>query len=317
VVDVVLITMPHRTLNTLLCLLLLAGPLRAAESPREFIDDRGRLVRIEKTPTRIVSLLPSITESLCALGACNRIIGTDRFSDFPAQVRSLPKLGDLDDLQWEQIRALKPDVVIASKSMRQIERLETLGLRVLAFDSQTHEDIRRSLRLLGTLLGDAQAGERLWQVIDQDIASARALLPDALKQASVYVEVGPSMHAAGPNSFLGQTVQLLGLRNVVAASMGPFPQLSTEWLLGVQPRWLVMQVDPSGQRPKRPGWTGLSALQQGRLCELAPGEFDVLVRPGPRLGEAAHLLVQCLSQAAQRAHEKKGRVTRSLDQQHG
>ena len=308
--------MSLRTIITLLCLVLLASPLWAAESLRELIDDRGRRVQFVKTPERIISLLPSITESLCALGACSRIVGTDRFSDFPASVKRLPKLGDLDDLQWEQIRVLKPDVVLASKSMRQIERLETLGIRVLALDSQTHEDIRRSLRLLGTLLGDAEAGERLWQVIDRDIASARALLPDALKQASVYVELGPSMHAAGPASFLGQTVQLLGLRNVVSPSMGPFPKLSTEWLLGVQPRWLILQSDPSGERHKRPGWKGLSALPEGRFCALAPGDFDVLVRPGPRLGEAAHLLVHCLSQAAQRAHEKRAGVGPREDRQH-
>ncbi len=286
---------------TLLCFALIASPLWAAASLLELTDDRGRRVQLDRSPQRIVSLLPSLTESVCALGACERLVGTDRFSDFPAQVRALPKLGDLDDLQWERLKALRPDVVLASKSMRQIDRLESLGFKVLALDSQSHEDVKRSLRLLATMLGDRQSGDRLWQQIDREISTAKLALPGMLKHSTVYVELGPSMHAAGPGSFLGETLQSLGLRNVVPQSMGPFPQLSTEWLIGAQPRWVILQADPSKQYNRRPGWQGLLAIQQGRLCEFPSNDFDVLVRPGPRLGEAAHLLVQCLTRVMQRA----------------
>ena len=281
--------------------LFLIGPTWASAWPVKLTDDRGRVVQLSKAPQRIISLLPSLSESVCALGACEKIVGTDRFSDFPERLKSLPKLGDLDDLQWERLKALKPDLVLASRAMRQVERLEALGIQVIALDSKSHQDVERSLRLLAHMLGDPEAGDRLWRSIDQAMKSAKHELPASLKEASVYVEVGPSMHAAGPDSFLGQSLQVLGLRNVVPASMGSFPQLSIEWLLGAQPGWIVLQADPSGQYAKRPGWRGLKAIQQGRLCALPGPQFDLLVRPGPRLGQAAQVLADCLTLASTKA----------------
>ena len=289
-----------RSLKPFLLLLafFLLAPVWGREASVSVIDDRGRPMRFAKSPLRIVSLLPSLTESICALGACARLVATDRFSDYPEQVRSLPKLGDLHNLQFEQLKVLKPDVVLASTSMRQLDRIEAMGIRVLALDSQSHADVRRSLRLLATVLGDPQAGERLWLSIVQEISSAAAALPESLRQATVYIELGPAMHAAGPGSFLGESLQGLGLKNIVPPSMGQFPQLSTEWLLTMQPHWIVMQSDPQGQRSRRPGWRRLHAVERGRICEFVAERFDVLVRPGPRLGEAARMLAECMAQSA-------------------
>ena len=140
--------------------LFLIGQTWASAWPVKLTDDRGRVVQLSKAPQRIISLLPSLSESVCALGACEKIVGTDRFSDFPERLKSLPKLGDLDDLQWERLKALKPDVVLASRAMRQVERLEAMGIQVIALDSKSHQDVERSLRLLAHMLGDPEAGDR-------------------------------------------------------------------------------------------------------------------------------------------------------------
>jgi iron complex transport system substrate-binding protein len=104
-------------------------------------DDRGVTVQLDRAPRRIVSLLPSLTETVCALGACDRLVGTDRFSNWPDSVASLPKLGGIEDAQIERIVALKPDVVLASTSARVTDRLESLGLKVLALESRDRADV--------------------------------------------------------------------------------------------------------------------------------------------------------------------------------
>ena len=123
--------------------LLMAGLARA--EPVQITDDRGRVVTIAQPPQRIASLLPSLTESVCALGECQRIVGVDRFSNWPDSVKKLPQLGGYVDPSIEDIVALKPDLVLLSNSTRASERLEALGLTVLALEPKTHADVRRVL----------------------------------------------------------------------------------------------------------------------------------------------------------------------------
>ena len=109
-------------------------------------DDRGVTVLLERPPQRIISLVPSLTEMLCELGACDRLIGTDRYSNYPEQVKSLPKAGGLDDANVELILALKPDIVLLWASARIPQQLESLGLKVIALEPKTLEDVERILK---------------------------------------------------------------------------------------------------------------------------------------------------------------------------
>ena len=129
-------------------------------------DDRGRTIVLRATPQRIVSLLPSLTETVCELGACERLVGTDRYSNWPAAVRGLPKLGGLEDAQVERIAALKPDLILVANAPRLIERLESLGLPVLMLIPHSLDDARRVAGIVGAALGDpAAGGERRYVVI--------------------------------------------------------------------------------------------------------------------------------------------------------
>ena len=279
----------------LIAVLLLAilGP--AAQAQVQVRDDRGAMHRFAAPPQRIVSLLPSITESVCALGACARLVGVDRYSNAPAQVDALPKLGCLDDAQVERIVALKPDVVLAGTSARVTDRLEALGLTVLLVESKTHADVQRSLVLIATLLGRPSEGDRVWQGIQRDIAVAAARVPQPLRGQRVYFEVASAPYAAGTASFIGETLARLGLGNVVPAELGPFPKLNPEFVVRSRPD-IVMAVQRELQAmPGRPGWQGLEALQNGRSCSFEPVRYEVLIRPGPRMGEAALLIADCLA----------------------
>ena len=269
----------------------LALPLAAQTVVR---DDRGASVTLPAPPQRIVSLLPSLTEMVCALDACDRLVGTDQYSDWPARVKSLPKLGGLDDAQVERIVALGPDVVLASRSPRLADRLESLGLKVIVLDSDSHADVRRSLDLLGRLLGRDAAGERLWAGIERAIAQASARVPPALRGRTVYFEVDAGPYAAGPKSFIGQTLARLGLANIVPASMGAFPLLNPEFVVRANPDVIMATARELAAMPARPGWHGLAALSS-RGCGFDGDRFEMLVRPGPRLGEAAAVLADCLA----------------------
>ncbi|MBV8208699.1 MAG: ABC transporter substrate-binding protein [Burkholderiaceae bacterium] len=288
----------QRLIASLIVAACCAASAHAAAAAILIRDDSGRELRFERSPERIVSLLPSITESVCALGGCARLVGVDRYSNWPRQVASLPKVGALEDAQVERIVALKPDVVLASESARIAERLESMGLTVVLLQSQTQSDVHRLLLLLAQLLGDPSEGERAWSSIEHDIDQAAARVPASLHGKRVYFEVESDPYAAGPTSFIGQTLSRLGLGNVVPSELGPFPKLNPEFVVRSQPDIVMAAEREVRDMPTRPGWQGMEALKSGRVCAFEPAQYDVLVRPGPRLGEAAMILADCLRHLA-------------------
>ena len=286
--------LPGRLRPMLLALLLALGPL-TVRSQTVVLDDRGRSVTLASAPLRIVSLLPSLTETVCALQACARLVGVDRHSDWPASVRGLPRLGGLEDTQIERIVALKPDLVLAAVSSRAVDRLESMGLPVLALEPQSLADTRRMVQRVALALGAPGEGERLLAHIDTRIAAAAQRVPPAWRGRTLYVEVAALPYAAGEASFIGELLALLKLGNVVPAALGPFPQLNPEFVIRAQPDVVLASARALADMPARPGWSTLKALQMKRTCGLAPAAWDSLVRPGPRLGEAAEAIADCLA----------------------
>lgn len=257
-------------------------------------DDRGVEHRFTAPPQRIVSLLPSLTESLYALGGGPRVVGVDRYANWPPEAKALPRLGGLDDALIEAIAALKPDVVLASTASHSLDRLETLGIRVLRLKSDSHADVQRTLDLLARLLGRPESGVRLWQGIQAEVAAAAARVPPALRGQRVYFEIGGGGYAAGRASFIGQTLAALGLQNIVPADLGPFPQLNPEFVLRAQPDLVMGLQRELRAMPSRPGWASLAALRGQRVCAFDADTYEMLTRPGPRLGQGAAVLADCL-----------------------
>lgn len=284
-----------RVRDLLMAGLLACWALAAAAGPVQLRDDRGVTVTLDQPPRRIVSLLPSLTESLCALKACDRLVGVDRWSDWPASVQALPRLGGIDEVSVEALVRLRPDVVLAARSQRLLDRLEALGLKVVALDSDRHEDVRRSLHTLGTLLGDAAIGARTWAALQAELDVAAARVPPGLKGRSVYFEIGGGGYVASRSSFVGETLTRLGLDNVAPADAGPFPKLNPEFVLRAQPQLLFSTAREIKAMPQRPGWQGLQALRSGAVCGFDTGAWNAIVRPGPRLGQAAGLIADCLA----------------------
>ena len=276
--------------GVMVALSLLAGIGAQALQVR---DERGVNVTLAQPPQRIVSLLPSLTEMVCALNQCQRLVGVDRYSNHPAAVRALPTVGGGLDPQIEAIVALRPDLVLLATSSPAAARLESLGLRVVAIEPKTHDDVRRALQTLGTVLGLPDASSR-WTDIEAGLREAAALLGPRTPRTKVYFEVNSAPYAAGEASFIGETLARLGVDNIVPRALGPFPRLNPEFVVRANPDMILVGDSSFTTLAQRPGWSSLRAVAQGRYCVFSPEQSDVMVRPGPRMAEAARLIAQCI-----------------------
>ncbi len=276
-------------------LLLCAAMLSSTTSVQagQVTDDRGVTVTLPSVPQRIVSILPSLTETVCELGYCAHLVGVDRYSNFPASVQKLPQVGGGMDPNVEAIVALRPDVVLMAKSSRIGDRLEALGIKVVALEPKSHADVQRVILKIGQLLEVADA-QRIWRAIDAGVSAAAQSIPANVRGAKVYFEVSQGPYAAGESSFIGETLTRLGAKNIVPAKLGPFPKLNPEYIVRANPDLIMIGQSSAEGLLQRPGWASIRAMREQRLCVFPFEEANALVRPGPRMAEGARLMAQCL-----------------------
>jgi len=271
----------------------LAGPAAAAP----VTDDRGVAVDLPAPPRRVITMLPSLAETVCELGACERLVGVDSFSDWPARVRGLPRVGGVEDPNLERIVSLRPDVVLLSATSPAIGRLQALGVPVFGVELKTLADVRRSLLAVGALL-QLPGAPSLWQRLEAGLAQAAAALPPTARGATVYFEVSAGPYAASESSHIGELLARLGAVNIVPARLGSVPKLNPEFVVRADPQVIMLAADVEGPLADRPGWNRIRAVREQRVCRLSPDESNIVSRPGPRLTEAGQILARCLQGAA-------------------
>ncbi|TSE36491.1 ABC transporter substrate-binding protein [Tepidimonas charontis] len=272
----------------------------ALAQPITVIDDRGRTVTLPAPPQRVVSILPSLTETVCELQQCHRLVGVDRYSNWPAAIATLPRVGGGIDPNIESIVALRPDVVLVAVSSRGSERLEALGVKVVALEPKTHADVQRVMGKVAQVLGlPPQQAQRIWRQIDAAVSAAAQSLPPEVRRLRVYFEVNRAPYAAGASSFIGETLARLGAQNIVPAELGPFPKLNPEFVVRANPDVILVSERNFPDLTERPGWGRIRAVREGRLCVFPNEQADTIIRPGPRLAEGARLLADCLRKHAQ------------------
>jgi iron complex transport system substrate-binding protein len=263
------------------------------------LDDTQNKVEIPRTPQRIVSLLPSLTETVCALGQCPRLVGVDRYSNWPDSIQTVPRMGGGIDPNIERIVAQKPDLVLLAGSTRGVERLQALGITVLRLEPRTHADVQRVLRTVAEALGvPGTQADRVWREIDAGVqAAVQSLKPQARSQR-VYFEVSPAPYGASESSFIGETLQRMGVRNILPAALGPFPQINPEFVVRAQPDVIMAGDSSRASMLQRPGWPQMRAVRDDRICVFPPEQADIVVRAGPRMAEGARLMAECLNRTA-------------------
>lgn len=252
-------------------------------------------------PQRIVSLLPSATETVCALGACDLLVGVDEFSQDPPQVRSLPQLGKTWQPDMERIVALKPDLVLLGQVPGVVARLQAARISYLVADAATIEQVQSMMLKVDEALETGQA-LAVWQQMQHRLETVVAPVKarHQVREPRVYLEVDPAMYAAGPRSFMGQLLGHLGVRNITPDAASPFIRLSPEFVLRADPDLIILTHQGSSLRKleDRPGWQKMRAMQpdqkKNRICQLTAEEGRTVTRPGPRLDEAAAIFAACL-----------------------
>ena len=294
--NVALISRPISVALGLLLLALIAIVIASTPAQAQAVsvtDDRGHVVHLAQPPKRIVSLLPSLTESVCALGRCAQLVGVDRYSNYPQSVAQLPQLGGGLDPNLEAIVALRPDVVLVAGASRVAERLLALGLPVMALEPRNYADVQRILTQLGQLLA-VDTAPAVWRAIDAGVSAAAQSLPPAVRQTRVYFEVNSGPYGAGESSFIGETLTRLGVKNILPAAMGPFPKLNPETVVRANPDVIMVAQSSAESLPQRPGWQRIRAVAEQRICAFDAEQSNIVVRPGPRLAEGARIMAACL-----------------------
>jgi iron complex transport system substrate-binding protein len=276
------------------------GSAPASAGPIVLRDDLHHEITLAHPPQRIVSLSPPLTETLCALGECARLVATDRYSNWPASVKALPKAGGLYDPQLELIVRLHPDLVLISSSQQITDRLRDFGIESFALDTQTYAHISHVVTTIGTILGLPARATALNQRIEADVrrigdqAMARRHRPGP----SVYFEVDGGPYAAGPESFIGELLTRLGTRNIVEANLGPFPKLNPEYVVRSNPDIIFTAPADAPGLAQRPGWDRIRAVREHRICTFSREISDTIERAGPRIAEGMRALADCLARVS-------------------
>ncbi len=251
-------------------------------------------------PERIVSLAPSITELVFALGAGERLVGVSAQCDMPPAARALPKVGNYGAPNIELVLAARPDLVIAPAEgalLAPLGRLEALGVAVQTLEIDSLEALYVACERLGRRLGRAAQGRALARRLRARAERIAAALRGAARPSVLVVLDHQPIVAAGPQTFIDALIRAAGGRNALAHAPLRWPQLGEEALLQLDPDLIVdlsMQEDERNQAVRARLWArlrGLSAVAAERVRSADP---DLFVRPGPRLIDGLELLARWL-----------------------
>jgi iron complex transport system substrate-binding protein len=267
-----------------------AAPLRTVY-PLEVRDDLGRAVTLRAAPRGVVSLLPSHTQTLFALGIGDRVLGVDDYSDDPPEALRLPKLGGLYDAHLEQILSLAPDLVLLSESSSAVTALEQSGLTVWAGSGRTFDDVFRVIGAVGKMVDKADEAARLSEAIQKEIRNIEQRL-ESREKVSVYYELDTTPYTVGPSSFVGVMLAKAGGRNVIPPGLGDFPKINPEVVIAGNPS--IILGAKLEEVAARPGWNRIAAVQTGRVYAMSAEDRLLVTRPGPRVADAVRAFARRL-----------------------
>lgn len=272
-----------------------SAPIAPATQTMIFTDDLGATIELAGYPQKIVSLSPSMTEILFAIGAGDQLVGRDEFSTYPEEALSVTSVGALwDELPSEAILALEPDLVLAAQiiSEDQVVALRELGLNVFwQANPFTYDELWKNLRDIGRLTGHEAQAETLIAGLQTRVDAVQAKTASISDRPSVFYELDATDPSnpwtAGTGTFIDTIITRAGGTNAASALQGDYAQISSEQLIAVNPDVILLADAPYGTTPEsvaaRPGWDVITAVQEKALYPIDPNMMSV---PGPRLVDA-------------------------------
>lgn len=292
-----------------LALILLAGMLAGCQpqfQPGTYTDDMGRSVNIQKIPQRIVSHVPSITETLFALGLGEKVVGVDDYSDYPEEAKSKQSVGNYFNPSIESIVALEPDLVLTDGHSDSIKQLDNLGINYLVMDPKDMDGIFRNIELLGKVAGIEGRARKLIDDMKKEITGVLDRVKGAPRVRVLHILDATDLSnpwTAGPGSFLDAFITMAGGENIAAKAPAPWVQFSIERIVNADPEIIILPTThgSASTLPEmlktNPAWRGITAVKQGRIYTV---DADLVDRSGPRI-------VQGLKEIAKILHPERFR----------
>lgn len=279
-----------------------AAPSDPPAYPVTLSDDTGHSVTLAAEPERIVSLAPSNTEIVCALDACDLIVGVTDFDDYPPEVADVDKVVTMAQVDVEAVVAAEPDLVIAAGNeltpTAVIEQLSDLGLAVMTLYPESLDEIYADIELVGRALDRDEAARTLVEDMESRVEAVQTAVVD-LERPRTFYEVGVfegAIYTAGDGSFLASLVETAGGEPITGDALSTSIQL--EDLVAADPELILLgdaSYDPSITAESvaaRPGWETMTAVAEGRVVPVA--EDIVITRPGPRIVDGLEALARAI-----------------------
>jgi iron complex transport system substrate-binding protein len=277
------------------CFLLQAIPVQAATIP----DMLGRPVTIPDGPLRLVSLAPSLTEIVFALGRGDWLAGVTDFCDYPPAARSKPRVGGPVMPNLERILELRPSLVLTTgegNPLETVARLEQLGLRVFGVRPGSYTGVQASIEVLGHVLREEAGAARLVQDIRGRVAAVRRRVAGRPRPRVLFLVWADPLIAAGAATFVHDLIDMAGGDNIVRERTVPYPRLSWEEVVGRAPEVILVASHRDGAAPLPNGavwnaWRSIPAVRSGRILAV---HGDTILRPGPRVVEGVERLARAI-----------------------
>ncbi len=300
-----------RVLALLVGVFVLAAPLRA----REVTDETGRRIQVPEHPERIISLAPSITETLYALGVEDRLVGDTNYCDFPPEAKLKPHVGNLLNPSLEKIVSLKPDLVLGdaeSNRLQTADQLERLGIPLYGLRAHNVADTLKSIEDVGQILGSEAQAAALAAKLRARVQAVEQRVSGRPRPRVLFVVWYQPLITAGPDTFVADVIRLAGGESIANDLRGEWPHMSLEDVVARDPDIILFPRTEAfapdlAEFRRLPGWKDLRAVKEGRLEFIS----DAINRPSPRLVDALEEVAAILHPEAFGTHKSAARLNRA------
>jgi iron complex transport system substrate-binding protein len=265
-------------------------------------------------PQRVVSLAPSVTEALFALGFGDRLVGVTTHCDYPAEVRRIAKVGGFMSPSIEAVVAKRPELVLGVSTATdplKVREMERFGLNVTVVSLASVKDIVNSIRTMARLLGDIPSGEKLTHRITVQLETVERRVAAAPRRRTLVAVGLRPLVAVGGKNFIDELITLAGGTNIAANAAQPWLNLPDEYIIAKAPQVIIQAGTGSDREVAVKHWADLKSIPAVRERRVYSYPSDKILRPGPRIGEAAQEIArlvhpECFQPTKSGAHEGNG-----------
>jgi ABC-type Fe3+-hydroxamate transport system substrate-binding protein len=257
-------------------------------------DDFGHVIDLAAPATRVVSLNPTTTETIFAIGAGSRLIGRSHWDEWPAAAKSVPDMGNGIGINVEQVVAAHPDLVIlyaGEDNRTAAQRLQSAGINTLSLKIDRVADFNRAILLLGRILGDSAQAAFVADTVDASLARVRRATSGLNHPTVVWPLIDASPMVAGGGSFMNDLITVAGARNIYADQKQPSPMVSIEDVIARNPDYVIRGGEGGSTTPLGGVWNSVPAV---RLKHVITVPLTLVMRPSVQMGAAAAVLARAL-----------------------